>query len=467
LFAIDEAHCVSQWGHDFRPEYRQLAMLAERFPGVPRMALTATADALTRADILAQLRLGDARVFVSGFDRPNIRYRIVPRARGRDQLLDFLSTRRGQAGIVYCPTRKRAEETATALADTGYPALPYHAGLPQDVRARHLDRFLKEDAVVMCATVAFGMGIDKPDVRFVAHVSPPRSVEAYYQETGRAGRDGLPSETLMLWSGGDFAELARFIEMGELPEEQKRIERQKLRALQAIAEAAQCRRQALLGYFGEAIGRCGNCDACLEPRETYDGTILAQKALSAAYRTGQRFGAGHLIDVLVGADTERVRQWRHDSIKTFGAGQDVPRAQWQSVFRQLAAAGLLVPSADGHGSLVFGDAAGDVLKGERRVDLLRDPEPAKRKRERERDKRVESAGDEALLAELKRVRTALAKAQGVPPYVIFHDTTLIAMAAARPETIDAFAALPGVGEAKMRRYADTFLKAIEDWRARG
>jgi ATP-dependent DNA helicase RecQ len=467
LFAIDEAHCVSQWGHDFRPEYLKLAVLRERFPDVPRIALTATADGPTREDILERLHLREGRVFVAGFDRPNIRYRIVPKQNSRVQLLDFLKTHRGEAGIVYALSRKKVEETAAALNAAGIAALPYHAGLDKAVRAANQDRFLKEDAIVMVATVAFGMGIDKPDVRFVAHLDLPRSLEAYYQETGRAGRDGLPSEAWLLYGAGDQAKLRQFIDESEASDRQKRIEHQKLDALLGYCETTRCRRQVLLAYFGDTLEEpCGNCDTCLSPAVTFDGTEAARKALSGVYRTGERFGAGHVIDVLLGAETERIQSFGHDRLSVYGIGKEFGRTEWRSIFRQLTALGLLVVDTGGHGGLHLGAECRAVLRGERRVELRRE-EGRRRQTAAERAaKRAGAAGlgddadERALFEALRARRASLAKAQGVPPYVIFHDTTLIEIARRRPQSLDDLAGISGVGQAKLARYGDLFVDVV-------
>jgi ATP-dependent DNA helicase RecQ len=464
LFAIDEAHCVSQWGHDFRPEYLQLTVLHDLFPSVPRIALTATADAPTRRDIVERLHLGRGRVFVAGFNRPNIRYRVQPKGDTRAQLLSFLARHRGESGIVYCLTRLRTEEIAEWLAARGWQAFPYHAGLDKAVRDRHQDRFGREDGVVIVATIAFGMGIDKPDVRFVCHLDLPKSLEAYYQETGRAGRDGLPAETQLLYGLDDVTKMRQLIERSEAPDTQKQIERRKLEALIGYCETASCRRQVLLSYFGEQLPEpCGNCDTCLEPVESFDGTELAQKALSCVYRTGQRFGVAHVIDVLRGADTEKIRRFGHDRLSTYGIGKELSAGEWRSVLRQLVAMGLLAVDVAGHGGLTFGADCRAVLRGERRVGLRRDTvRPRARRPEKTPAPVAAASADDALFQVLRSKRMALARAQGVPPYVIFHDTTLLAMAAARPKDVDAFARLPGVGEAKVARYAQTFLAVIAE-----
>ena len=371
LFAIDEAHCVSQWGHDFRPEYLQLSMLAERFPEVPRIALTATADALTRAEIVTKLKLAQARQFVASFDRPNIRYRVVEKDSARTQLGAFLAGHPGEAGIVYCVSRKKVEDTAEWLADQGVRALPYHAGLDAQTRRLHQQRFLREDGIVMVATIAFGMGIDKPDVRFVAHLDLPRSLEGYYQETGRAGRDGEPAEAWLAYGLADVVLLKSWIEQSEAPAEQKRIEGMKLDAMLGYCETASCRRVILLNYFGEAAQPCGNCDVCLDPPQTWDGTVAAQKLMSAVLRTGSRFGAGHLIDILRGKATDRVKQWRHDRLPTFGVGADLDEVAWRAVARQLVALGLLRADAERYGALAVTAEARPVLRGESRLELRR------------------------------------------------------------------------------------------------
>ena len=503
LFAIDEAHCVSQWGHDFRPEYLQLDMLAERFGGVPRLACTATADERTRAEIVANLRLDTGRVFVTGFDRPNIRYRVQRKDNPRRQLLAFLQREHpGDAGIVYCLSRKRTEETAAFLVEHGIPALPYHAGLTGELRRFHQERFLREDGLVMVATIAFGMGIDKPDVRFVAHLDLPKSMEAYYQETGRAGRDGLPADAWMTYGLQDAVLLRRLMEQGEGDELHRRREGQQLDAILAWCEVTGCRRQALLRYFGEELpGPCGNCDTCLDPPETFDGTEAAQKALSCAARTGQRFGAQHLINVLRGSESERIRSFGHDRVSTYGIGTDLGAEAWRGVFRQLVAAGLLAVAPDGYGGLRLTEAARPVLKGERRLQLRRDAVhpvaaaggPRKRRRSAALDALKAGAGDlddpaaealferlrsaaldalkagagdlddpatEALFERLREKRRELAERQGVPPYVIFHDRTLAAMAVHRPATAEDFLRLGGVGERKLEKYGEAFLAEI-------
>ncbi len=463
LFAIDEAHCVSQWGHDFRPEYQQLSALHERYPKVPRIALTATADQATRNEMLQRLGLGDARVFLSSFDRPNIRYTVVEKDNARKQLLGFLAGRQGQAGIVYCLSRKKVEETAEWLSAQGYPALPYHAGLPAAERAANQRRFLREEGLIMCATIAFGMGIDKPDVRFVAHLDLPKSIEAYYQETGRAGRDGEPSEAWMAYGMQDVAlQHARIAESGAA-EGQKILESQRLTALLAYCEAPRCRRQVLLNYFGEERAPCGNCDVCDNPPELWDGTQAAQKALSAIFRTGMRFGVTHLIDVLRGKATDKVTQWNHDQLPTFGVGADLDDHAWKSVFRQLAAAGLVHVDMAEHGALQLTEAAREVLKGQRSVQLRR---PAKRKSAPSKTSRAPlsdlSAADEALFQLLRQWRADTAREQGVPAYVILHDKTLRELAEVRPVSHGLLAGITGMGSAKIEHYGAELLELIRN-----
>ena len=463
LFAIDEAHCVSQWGHDFRPEYIQISLLHERYPRVPRIALTATADELTRQEIVSRLGLATARVFVSSFDRPNIRYSVVERDNPRRQLLGFLAGHRGEAGIVYCLSRRKVDETAAWLGQQGVAALPYHAGLDAATRKLHQQRFLREDGIVMVATIAFGMGIDKPDVRFVAHLDLPKSLEAYYQETGRAGRDGEPSEAWLTYGLNDVVIHRQMIEDSNAPDEQKRVERQKLDAMLAYCESARCRRVVLLAHFGEAAEACGNCDVCLEPPEVWDGTIAAQKALSAALRTGQRFGAGHLIDILRGKATDKVRQFGHDTLPTFGVGADFDDMAWRSIFRQLLAAGLLEADAHAFGALKLSEAARPVLKGEAVLTLRRRaPRPRVKAAKAATAAKASTvaAGDTPLFEALRAWRTDRAREQGVPAYVILHDRTLAELAAQRPRSASALLQVPGIGLAKAGRYGPALLELL-------
>jgi ATP-dependent DNA helicase RecQ len=456
LFAIDEAHCVSQWGHDFRPEYLQLSVLHERFPGVPRIALTATADPHTREEIVHRLALDEARLFISSFDRPNIRYTIVEKLDARAQVLRFIREQHpGEAGIVYCLSRKKVDETAAWLAAEGIAALPYHAGMDGATRAASQERFQRDDGQVIVATIAFGMGIDKPDVRFVAHLDLPKSMEAYYQETGRAGRDGEPADAWMTYGLGDLVNLRRMIEQSEGAEEFRRVSFAKLDALLGFCETAGCRRVRLLNYFGEAAQPCGNCDTCLDPPQTWDATEAARKALSCMYRTGQRFGALHLIDVLRGKATERVAQWNHGELGVFGIGADLDEATWRSVFRQLVALGYARPDHDSYGALRLTEASRAVLKGERGVEMRRHEVRLKRQKAR-----PAAQPDDALFVRLKAWRTAQARSQSVPPYVVFHDATLAAIAAARPRDLDALSSIPGIGARKLERYGDAILGVL-------
>ena len=461
LFAIDEAHCVSQWGHDFRPEYRQLNLLHERFPGVPRIALTATADALTREEIVRRLGLDEARIFVASFDRPNIRYPVVERDNPRKQLLAFLADRRGEAGIVYCLSRRKVEETAAWLQTQGIAALPYHAGLDAETRREHQQHFVREDGIVMVATIAFGMGIDKPDVRYVAHLDLPKSLEAYYQETGRAGRDGEPAEAWMTYGLNDVVIHRQRIDESAAPDEQKRIERQKLDAMLAYCEAAGCRRTVLLNYFGEEHAPCGNCDTCLVPPELWDGTVAAQKFMSAALRTGQRFGAAHLIDILRGKATDKVAQFNHDRLPTFGVGNDLDEATWRGVARQLLAGGLLYADAHHYGALKLTDAARPVLKDETTL-MLRRQAPTKKKAAKTKIMLPANLppADAGLFDTLRQWRGQTAREQGVPAYVILHDRTLHELAARRPRTMEDLLDVAGIGEAKAARYGAALLELL-------
>ncbi|KIO49720.1 DNA helicase RecQ [Nitrosospira sp. NpAV] len=467
LFAIDEAHCVSQWGHDFRPEYIQLSVLHERFPNVPRIALTATADSVTRREIIERLGLEGARIFISSFDRPNIRYQIVDKVNGKAQLLAFIHAEHdGDAGIVYCLSRKKVEETTAWLAEKGIRALAYHAGMSTEDRTRNQERFLREDGIVMVATIAFGMGIDKPDVRFVAHLDLPKSVEGYYQETGRAGRDGHAANAWMAYGLGDVVQQRRMIESSEADAQFKRIASTKLDALLALCEATTCRRVRLLEYFGEAAAgmACGNCDVCLNPPQVWDGTVAAQKALSCAFRTGQRFGAGHLIDVLRGNDTERMRQWGHDKVSTFGIGKELDDKAWRAVFRQLAALGLLAADNEGHGSLRLTAVSRAVLNGSQTVSLRLQPERkkniAKTKVVREDKFATLDPAARALWARLRAWRIDMAKKHGVPAYVVFYDATLAELVHLRPQTENELSQVPGMGARKLESYGDDLLEIL-------
>ena len=469
LFAIDEAHCVSQWGHDFRPEYMKLEMLGERFPGVPRIALTATADPQTQQDIRRRLRLDNARLFLSSFDRPNIRYAIALKDEPRRQLLSFIAgSHKGESGIVYCLSRAKVEDTAAWLTGQGINALPYHAGLDAGVRWRNQDAFLKTEGLVLVATIAFGMGIDKPDVRFVAHLDLPGSLEAYYQETGRAGRDGLPADTLMLYGMQDLVLRRRMIDDGEAPEDVKRVEQSKLDALLGICETAGCRRQALLSHFGETLEEpCGNCDGCLEPVATFDGTVAAQKAISAAVRTGQRYGVGHLIDVLLGVTNEKTERQGHDSLPTFGVGKDFDRKEWSSIFRQLVVMGVMEVVHDAYGALRATELARPILRGEKQVRLRRDKASSLKQalktavKARAVDFASTLAPETARIFEaLRTERSRLAKEQSVPPYVIFHDSTLIALASRKPRSLGDFTDIPGMGQKKIERYGEAVLAVV-------
>ncbi|WP_374480159.1 DNA helicase RecQ [Zoogloea sp.] len=466
LFAIDEAHCVSQWGHDFRPEYLQLSILPERYPQVPRIALTATADAQTRREIAERLRLTDAREFVSSFDRPNIRYTIVPKDNPRAQLLAFLKDgHMDEAGIVYCSSRKKVDETAAWLQEKGITALPYHAGMGPEERALNQDRFLREDGIVMVATVAFGMGIDKPDVRFVAHLDLPRSIEGYYQETGRAGRDGQAAEAWMAYSVADLVQQRRFIDQGEAGDEVKRVATAKLDALLGLCETTGCRRQRLLGYFDEAAEPCGNCDTCLNPPQVRDATESARKALSCVFRTGSRFGAAHVVDVLIGKATDNVKKWQHDQVSTFGIGTELDDKGWRTLIRQLVAHGALAVDHERYGALILTEAARPLLRGESSFTLRIDTAPAKKGRKGDTSRKLrdwpEATGEEAVLLDrLRAWRATTAKERNVPAYVIFHDATLRDIAHQRPDSIEELGTISGVGDRKLEAYGEDILELL-------
>jgi ATP-dependent DNA helicase RecQ len=468
LFAIDEAHCVSQWGHDFRPEYTRLSVIGERFPDVPRLALTATADEPTQADIVHNLRLENARVFATGFDRPNITYTVVPKKNPTRMLKRFLDENHpDDAGIVYRLSRKKVEQTAEFLCNNGFNALPYHAGLSATERFENQERFMREEGVIMVATVAFGMGVDKPNVRFVCHLEPPKSLEAYHQETGRAGRDGLPASAWMCYGMQDIAVLRSMIDAGEAGETRKRLEHAKLGSLFAYLETASCRRQALLAYFGEHIEPCGNCDNCLTPVETYDGTVTAQKALSNIFRTEQRFGVEHLAQVLTGARTDQVIRFNHDKVSTYGIGKDLSRDEWKSVYRQLLAAGLVSVDLDRFNALALNERSWPVLKGERPVRLRKDPVLPSRTRKKKSRKPVlaedilTSWEAETLFDRLRELRLSLAETQSVPPYAIFADKTLLEFVRYRPRDLEEFGCMSGVGASKLERFGQTFLECLK------
>jgi ATP-dependent DNA helicase RecQ len=463
LFAIDEAHCVSQWGHDFRPEYIQLSILHERFPQVPRIALTATADDPTRKEIITRLDLSSAQQFVASFDRPNICYRIAQNpGNARDALLRFiLNEHEHDAGIVYCLSRNKVEQTAEWLCSKGLTALPYHAGLPAQTRQQNQQRFLMEEGVIIVATIAFGMGIDKPDVRFVAHLNMPKSIEAYYQETGRAGRDGLPADAWMMYGLQDVIKLKQMMDGSEADEKHKRTEQHKLQSMLGFCEVTTCRRQALLRYFGEQLEQpCGNCDTCLSPVETWDATVVAQKALSAVHRTGQRFGVVYLVDVLLGKDNERIRRFGHDRLSVYGIGNELDSHQWRSVFRQLIANNLLSVDIDGHGNLLLTESCRPVLRGEQTLMLRKETRQAKSARKGRKTFNTSKASDSLLWEALRTCRKQLAEASSVPPYVIFHDATLVEMVERQPQNREQFSRITGVGESKLDKYADDFLAVI-------
>ncbi|MCU5781523.1 ATP-dependent DNA helicase RecQ [Alcanivorax balearicus MACL04] len=461
LFAIDEAHCVSQWGHDFRSDYLQLSLLHREFPQVPRIALTATADPRTRQEIAERLDLGGARHFVSSFDRPNIQYRIERKDSARQQLLRLIrSEHAGDAGIVYCLSRNKVDQTADWLNQQGIAALPYHAGLGGEVRARHQQRFLREDGLVMVATVAFGMGIDKPDVRFVAHLDLPKSIEAYYQETGRAGRDGAPATAWMAYGLEDAIRHKQMLAQSEGNEQFKRHEHQRLEAMLGLCEVTQCRRQALLNYFGETLEKpCGNCDTCLNPPQTFDATEVARKALSCVYRTGQRFGVNHLVDVLTGNRSDKVASAGHDHVSTWNIGGELSANQWRAIYRQLVALGLLAVDAAGYGALQLTETCRPYLRGERSLQLRKDVARAQTRSRRAERVPVTDA-ERPLWEALRACRKQLAEEAGVPPYVIFHDATLLDMMAIHPTSLRDIASVSGVGDRKLEAYGDAFLEVF-------
>lgn len=468
LFAIDEAHCVSQWGHDFRPEYMQLGQLAQHFPGVPRLALTATADSRTREEMASRLHLEEAERFLSSFDRPNIFYRIVPKEAPRKQLLAFLAERRGDAGIVYCMSRKKVEEVAEQLSNQGFPALPYHAGLPNDVRAANQKRFLNEEGLIMVATIAFGMGIDKPNVRFVAHLDLPKSLEAYYQETGRAGRDGLPADAWMAYGLQDVLLLRQMMQNSEGDERHKRIERHKLEAMLALCEETRCRRQVLLAYFDEHLPQpCGHCDNCIDTVETWDATEPARQALSAIYRSGQRYGVGHLVDILLGRETEKITSLGHQRLAVFGLGKARGEDEWRTLFRQLVARGLAEVDVDGYGGLRLTESCRPLLRGEVRIELRRDPKPQRGRSSSgsgsaSAASQLVRADERELWEVLRTLRRKLAEEHSVPPYVIFPDATLLEMLRSQPRSLDEMSRVSGVGARKLERYGQAFLDVLND-----
>ncbi|MFN3983911.1 MAG: DNA helicase RecQ [Rhodocyclaceae bacterium] len=463
LFAIDEAHCVSQWGHDFRPEYLQLSILPERYPGIPRIALTATADRQTREEIAQRLHLSDARRFVSSFDRPNIRYTIVEKDDPRRQLLHFLREEYpSDAGIIYCLSRRKVEETAAWLQQQGINALPYHAGMSTEQRAEHQTRFLREDGLVMVATIAFGMGIDKPDVRFVAHLDLPRSIEGYYQETGRAGRDGLPAQAWMAWGAQDVVQQRRMIDESDAGEEFKRLARNRLEVLVGLVEATTCRRQHLLAYFGEEATPCGNCDNCLNPPQTWDATEAARKALSCVYRTGQRYGAGHLIDVLRGELTDKVIERGHERISTFGIGSDLDEKRWRTVFRQLVAREFVAVDHDRYNALTLTDHARPLLRGESDFHLRLERSRGRSRRRSATALDIPGGIPTTLFDRLRAWRATTAKERNVPAYVVFQDATLREIAIARPQSLGELAGISGIGDRKLDAYGEAILEIVAE-----
>lgn len=466
LFAIDEAHCVSQWGHDFRPVYTQLTILAEKFPNIPRIALTATADEPTRKDILTKLNLQNDEIFTAGFDRPNINYSITLRQNNKKQLLDFINNNhKKDSGIVYCLSRKKVEETADWLKEEGFNAFAYHAGMNPEIRKSNQDTFLNEDNVIMVATIAFGMGIDKPDVRFVAHLNTPKSIESYYQETGRAGRDGLAANAWMCYGLADVTMQRNFIEESMADENQKRIERQKLSYLLGLCEATSCRRQILLKYFGDNCEPCNNCDTCLTKPEVFDATIAAQKAISCVYRTEQRFGVAYLIDVLLGVENDRIQNFRHDQLSVFGIGKEFSRPEWQSIFRQLVAMDFLRVDVAGHGGIKITESGRDFLREKTLIQMRKYSGKTKEKsvskaKMSKISLELESEEENELFAKLKAKRLEIAKEQKVPPYLVFHDKTLFEMIKVKPKSLEDMKQISGVGEAKIKSYGELFLEIL-------
>ncbi len=466
LFAIDEAHCVSQWGHDFRPVYTELKILSTNFPGVPRLALTATADVPTRKDIIDKLNLENEKVFIASFDRPNINYTICESNNSKKQLLEFIKeNHKKDSGIIYCISRKKVEDNAKWLKDEGFNVLPYHAGMDNKLREKNLTKFLLDDAIIMVATIAFGMGINKPDVRFVAHLNIPKNIEAYYQETGRAGRDGLPANAWMAYNLSDVIMQRSFIDEGNAPEKQKQIEIEKLNALLGLCEASTCRRQILLNYFGDACEPCGNCDSCLNPPESFDGTIAAQKALSTVYRTEQRFGVGYLVDVLTGKIDERIKNFRHDQLSVYGIGKEFGKQEWQAIFRQLVAMNFLKVDVAGHGGLHITTAGHKFLREKEKINLRKITMiAASAKKEKTGKSKTPTTltgeDDNDMFDKLKAKRLEIAKSQNLPPYIIFHDRSLLEMIKIKPKTLDDMRQISGVGEAKLKTYGKIFLKEL-------